>query len=64
MEDKNLAEMKVMPKIALGAWAWGNDGTFGGTLTPEALKPVFDTAMKEGLNLWETIIELSRETVI
>ena len=49
MEDKNLAEMKVMPKIALGAWAWGNDGTFGGTLTPEALKPVFDTAMKEGL---------------
>ena len=49
-----MAEMKVMPKIALGAWAWGNDGTFGGTLTPEALKPVFDTAMKEGLNLWDT----------
>ncbi len=22
------AEMKL-PKIALGAWAWGNDGTFG-----------------------------------
>ena len=54
MEDKNMAEMKAMPRIALGAWAWGNDGTFGGTLTPEALKPVFDTAMKEGLNLWDT----------
>ena len=21
-----------LPKIALGAWAWGNDGTFGDTL--------------------------------
>lgn len=49
-----MAEMKSMPRIALGAWAWGNDGTFGGTLTPEALRPVFDTAMKEGLNLWDT----------
>lgn len=25
-----MAEVKEMPKIALGAWAWGNDGTFGG----------------------------------
>ena len=49
-----MAEMKEMPKIALGAWAWGNDGTFGGDLTPEALRPVFDAAMKEGLNLWDT----------
>lgn len=49
-----MAEMKSMPRIALGAWAWGNDGTFGGTLTPEALRPVFDTAMKERLNLWDT----------
>lgn len=24
---------KQLPKIALGAWAWGNDGTFGGKLT-------------------------------
>ena len=23
--------MKNLPKIALGAWAWGNDGTFGGS---------------------------------
>lgn len=21
--------MKKLPQIALGAWAWGNDGTFG-----------------------------------
>ena len=23
-----MAEIKEMPKIALGAWAWGNDGHF------------------------------------
>lgn len=45
---------KPLPKIALGAWAWGNDGTFGGTLTAEALRPVFDAAMACGLNLWDT----------
>ena len=28
MED---AIMKKIPKIALGAWAWGNDGTSGGS---------------------------------
>ena len=43
-----------LPKIALGAWAWGNDGTFGGTLTAESLRPVFDAAMNAGLNLWDT----------
>ena len=47
-------ELKAMPKIALGAWAWGNDGTFGGTHTAESLCPVFDTAMQAGLNLWDT----------
>ena len=46
--------MKKLPKIALGAWAWGNDGTFGGTLTDEELHLVFDAAMKAGLNLWDT----------
>lgn len=45
---------KVMPKIALGAWAWGNDGTFGGNLTAEQLRPVFDAAMQAGLSLWDT----------
>ena len=43
-----------LPKIALGAWAWGNDGTFGGSLTAEGLRPIFDKAMENGLNLWDT----------
>lgn len=46
--------MANLPKIALGAWAWGNDGTFGNSLTAETLKPIFDTAMEHGLNLWDT----------
>lgn len=47
-------KLKPLPKIALGAWAWGNDGTFGGSLTAADLRPVFDAAMKNGLNLWDT----------
>ena len=47
-------ELKQLPKIALGAWAWGSDGTFGGNLTDADLRPVFDAAMKAGLNLWDT----------
>ena len=46
--------MANLPKIALGAWAWGNDGTFGNTLSAEDLRPIFDTAMENGLNLWDT----------
>ena len=46
--------MANLPKIALGAWAWGNDGTFGNNLTADSLKPIFDTAMANGLNLWDT----------
>lgn len=46
--------MLNLPKIALGAWAWGNDGTFGDTFTAEKLRPVFDCAMANGLNLWDT----------
>ena len=43
-----------LPKIALGAWAWGNDGTFGNNMTADTLRPIFDTAMANGLNLWDT----------
>ena len=43
-----------LPKICLGAWAWGNDGTFGNNLTEEALHPIFNKAMENGLNLWDT----------
>ena len=46
--------MNNLPKIALGAWAWGNDGTFGGNLTEDTLRPIFDKAMENGLNLWDT----------
>ena len=48
-----------MSKIALGTWAWGA-GAFGGVsvfgsnTNVENLKPVFDAAMKVGLNLWDT----------
>lgn len=46
--------MSKLPEIALGAWAWGNDGTFGGTLQAGELRPIFDAAMQNGLNLWDT----------
>ena len=42
------------PKIALGAWAWGNDGTFGRRLDLAELKDAFDAAMERGLSLWDT----------
>lgn len=45
---------KTLPHVVLGAWAWGNDGTFGSTLTTEMLRPVFEAAMGAGLNLWDT----------
>jgi len=44
-----------IPKIAMGAWAWGDkDGYFGNTMTGDEFKPIFDEAMKRGLNLWDT----------
>lgn len=43
-----------LPKIALGAWAWGNDGTFGNEHKVDDLKPIYDKAMELGLNLWDT----------
>lgn len=46
--------MITLPKIALGAWAWGNDGTFGDNFTSEELRPIFEIAMKNGFNLWDT----------
>ena len=52
MDDK----MSKLPKIAMGAWAWGNDGTFGNNYTAEDLKAVYDAAMKNVLNLWDTAV--------
>lgn len=50
---------KIYPSIALGTWSWGvgatgGDQVFGNHLDSEALRPVFEAAMKEGLNLWDT----------
>lgn len=47
------------PEIALGTWSWGvgtvgGNQVFGNHLGKEELKPVFDAAMKAGLNLWDT----------
>lgn len=46
-------------KIALGTWAWGagafgGDSVFGNKTDEETLRPVFETATKAGLNLWDT----------
>ncbi|HEY9543319.1 aldo/keto reductase [Prevotella sp.] len=46
-------------KIALGTWAWGagafgGDSVFGNKTDESTLRPVFETAMKAGLNLWDT----------
>nr|WP_297174877.1 aldo/keto reductase [uncultured Agathobaculum sp.] len=49
-----MANHETLPKIALGAWAWGNDSTFGEPLTAQALRPVFEAAMQAGLTLWDT----------
>lgn len=51
--------MENLPAIALGTWSWGSgmaggDQVFGNHTDAESLKPVFDLAMKEGLNLWDT----------
>ena len=35
----------------MGAWAWGNDGTFGSGIDAAEIKPVFDAAMNAGLKL-------------
>ena len=44
----------------MGAWAWGDkDGYFGNTMTDYDFYPVFDAAMKNGLNLWDTAIAYS-----
>ena len=52
-------QLEDMSKIALGTWAWGagafgGDAVFGSKTDVENLKPVFDAAMKAGLNLWDT----------
>lgn len=52
---------KEYPAVALGTWSWGvgavgGDQVFGNHLGTAELKPVFEAAMKEGLNLWDTAV--------
>ena len=54
-------ENKIMPKIALGTWSWGvgmagGDQVFGNRLGKEELEAVFETAMKNGLNMWDSAV--------
>lgn len=47
-------EMKL-PKIAMGAWAWGDkDGYFGNTMEGEEFRPIFEAALEKGFDLWDT----------
>ncbi len=54
-------EMQKLPAIALGTWSWGvgaagGDQVFGNHLDEQDLRPVFDAAMRLGLNLWDTAV--------
>ena len=51
--------MKKQPSIALGTWSWGKgmaggDQVFGNNVGVAELRPVFDEAMKNGLNLCDS----------
>ena len=53
--------MKKQPSIALGTWSWGKgmaggDQVFGNNVGVAELRPVFDEAMKNGLNLWDSAV--------
>ena len=53
--------MNNYPKIVLGTWSWGQgaaggDQVFGNHVGTEKLQPVFDEAMKNGLNMWDSAV--------
>lgn len=53
--------MKQTPSIVLGTWSWGTgmaggDQVFGNNLGVNELRAVFDEAMKNGLNLWDSAV--------
>ena len=49
--NKEITSMTSLPKIALGAWARGNDGTFGNSLTANGLN-LWDAAYAYGIRRW------------
>lgn len=56
-----MTDNKKTAKIALGTWSWGvgmagGDQVFGNSLGAEDLEPVFDTAIENGLNLWDSAV--------
>lgn len=57
-----------LPKIAMGAWAWGDtDGYFGNTMTEDEFFPIFESSLQNGLNLWDTATAYSNgasETIL
>lgn len=47
--------MNEEAKIILGTWAWGDNGNyFGNHFDEDHFKPVYDEALKDGLNIWDT----------
>lgn len=48
-----------LPKIALGAWAWGNDGTFGSGIDAEVaeLEELADSLGINAIRFWEKIMD-------
>lgn len=50
---------ETLPAVALGTWSWGagmagGDQVFGNHLSGDDLKPVVESAMQQGLNLFDT----------
>lgn len=53
--------MANKPSVVLGTWSWGTgmaggDQVFGNHLGEKELRPVFEEAMKNGLNLWDSAV--------
>ncbi len=59
-----MADIKL-PKIALGAWAWGNDGTFGSGINAAeltdaevaVLEQLADTLGINAIRFWEKVMD-------
>lgn len=55
----NMEKDLNLPKLAIGTWAWGDVGNketsyFGKNYNTETLRSVYKTALKNGLNLFDT----------
>ena len=50
---EDMITMLNLPKLALGAWAWGDD-YFGNHYDKTHFKAVYQAAISQGLTLWDT----------